>query len=57
MKKGDTILIHSGVGGVGQAAIGYCLFHGLTVFATVGSEERKNFLKNRFPQLSGNTFL
>lgn len=51
MKKGESILIHAGSGGVGQAAISVALSHGLTVFTTVGSVEKREYLKKRFPQL------
>ncbi|KAG5886386.1 hypothetical protein JTB14_033597 [Gonioctena quinquepunctata] len=51
MKRGDSILIHSGTGGVGQAAIRYALHHGCTVYTTVGNQEKKDFLKRLFPQL------
>lgn len=53
MKRGESILIHSGLGGVGQAAIRYALYHGLEVFTTVGSEARKEELRNIFPELKG----
>ncbi|XP_031628812.1 fatty acid synthase-like [Contarinia nasturtii] len=52
MKKGESILIHAGSGGVGQAAINVALHHGLTVYTTVGSKEKREFLKKTFPQLS-----
>lgn len=55
IQRGESILIHSGAGGVGQAAIRYCLFYGLTVFTTVGNEQRKEFIKKLFPQIPGNT--
>ncbi|CAD6999349.1 unnamed protein product [Ceratitis capitata] len=51
MKKGEKILIHAGSGGVGQAAISVALHYGLTVFTTVGSQEKRQFLKERFPKL------
>ncbi|KAH8325813.1 hypothetical protein KR067_008335, partial [Drosophila pandora] len=51
MKKGEKILIHAGSGGVGQAAISVALAHGLTVFTTVGSKEKREFLLKRFPKL------
>ncbi|XP_030383066.1 fatty acid synthase [Scaptodrosophila lebanonensis] len=51
MKKGERILIHAGSGGVGQAAISVALHHGLTVFTTVGSQEKREFLLKRFPKL------
>lgn len=51
MKRGESILIHAGSGGVGQAAISVALSAGLTVFTTVGSKEKRDFLKRTFPQL------
>lgn len=50
--KGESILIHSGSGGVGQAAIRLCLYQGLTVYTTVGNQEKRDFLKEEFPQLT-----
>lgn len=41
---GQTILIHSGAGGVGLAAIAVALSMGCHVFTTVGSEEKKQWL-------------
>lgn len=52
MAPGESILIHSGSGGVGQAAIRLCLHHGLTVYTTVGNQEKRDFLKEEFPQLT-----
>lgn len=51
ISKGKTILIHTGAGGLGQAAIQVALSYGLKVFTTVGSEEKKNYLLRKFPQL------
>ncbi|XP_055550797.1 fatty acid synthase [Wyeomyia smithii] len=51
MKAGESILIHAGSGGVGQAAISVALAGGLTVFTTVGSQEKRDFLKRTFPKL------
>ncbi|NWW67096.1 FAS synthase, partial [Ifrita kowaldi] len=56
MKKGESILIHSGSGGVGQAAIAIALSMGCRVFATVGSTEKREYLQARFPQLDANSF-
>jgi fatty acid synthase len=53
MKKGESVLIHSGSGGVGQAAINICLHAGCTVYTTVGTEEKRNFIKKQFPQVFG----
>ncbi|KAL1476322.1 hypothetical protein MTO96_036591, partial [Rhipicephalus appendiculatus] len=51
MRPGESVLIHSGSGGVGQAAISIALSMGCTVFTTVGSEEKREFLLRHFPQL------
>ncbi|XP_050392804.2 fatty acid synthase [Patella vulgata] len=56
IKKGDKVLIHSGSGGVGQAAISVALHHGCEVFTTCGSMEKREFLKKMFPQLKDNHF-
>ncbi|XP_072763295.1 fatty acid synthase-like [Anoplolepis gracilipes] len=49
MKKGDKVLIHSGTGGVGQAAIYLALHEGCEIFTTVGSVEKRNFIRETFP--------
>lgn len=51
MKKGESILIHAGSGGVGLAAISVALHAGLRVFTTVGSQQKRDFLKKTFPKL------
>ena len=51
MKKGDSVLIHAGSGGVGQAAINVCLHAGCTVYTTVGTPEKREFIKKQFPQV------
>lgn len=51
MRKGESILIHAGSGGVGQAAISVALHAGLTVFTTVGSKDKRDFLKKTFPKV------
>ncbi|XP_054702104.1 fatty acid synthase [Grus americana] len=56
MRKGESILIHSGSGGVGQAAIAIALSMGCRVFTTVGSTEKREYLQARFPQLDANSF-
>lgn len=48
MRKGESILIHAASGGVGQAAIRLCIYHGLTIYATVGTEEKRKFLLEEF---------
>ncbi|XP_041971751.1 fatty acid synthase-like isoform X2 [Aricia agestis] len=51
LKRGESVLIHAGSGGVGQAAINVALFYGCEVFTTVGTPEKRAFLKKLFPQL------
>lgn len=48
LAAGDTVLIHSAAGAVGQAAIILARHIGASVFATVGSEEKKSFLTDTF---------
>lgn len=56
LRRGNKVLIHSGSGGVGQAAIAIALHEGCEVFTTVGSAEKRNYLKERFPQLTDKHF-
>jgi fatty acid synthase len=51
LSKDKSVLIHSGSGGVGQAAINICLHTGCTVYTTVGTQEKRAFIKKRFPQV------
>ncbi|EAW07064.1 putative polyketide synthase [Aspergillus clavatus NRRL 1] len=44
LQQGETILIHSGAGGTGQAAIQIAQHLGAEVFTTVSSEEKKQLL-------------
>ena len=48
IQEGESVLIHSGAGGVGQAAIQIAKIHGLRVFTTVGTEEKRKLLKNLY---------
>ena len=56
ISPGDRVLIHSGSGGVGQAAIAIALAYGCEVFTTVGSTEKKSFLLEKFPELKAEKF-
>ncbi|CAG9791195.1 unnamed protein product [Diatraea saccharalis] len=51
LQHGESILIHAGSGGVGQAAINVALHYGCEVFTTVGNAEKRAFIKKLFPQL------
>ncbi len=44
LAAGEIVLIHGGAGGVGLAAIQYALDRGAIVFATAGSEARRQML-------------
>lgn len=48
LKKGETILIHAGAGGTGQAAIQVAQYLGATIFATVGSKDKKQLLIDEY---------
>ncbi|XP_004432939.1 PREDICTED: fatty acid synthase isoform X2 [Ceratotherium simum simum] len=56
VQPGETVLIHSGSGGVGQAAIAIALSLGCSVFTTVGSAKKQAYLQARFPQLKDTSF-
>uniref|UniRef100_A0A4X2LHQ6 Fatty acid synthase n=1 Tax=Vombatus ursinus TaxID=29139 RepID=A0A4X2LHQ6_VOMUR len=56
IKRGETVLIHSGSGGVGQAAIAIALSMNCRVFTTVGSAEKRAYLQARFPKLDATSF-
>ncbi|KAI0435050.1 putative polyketide synthase [Xylaria sp. FL1042] len=47
-EEGDTVLIHSAAGGVGQACIILAQWRGLEIYATVGSQEKRDFLNNTY---------
>ncbi|KAJ8668380.1 hypothetical protein QAD02_010043 [Eretmocerus hayati] len=51
LRKKDKVLIHAGSGGVGQAAIVLCLHEGCEVFTTVGTPEKRKFIRDVFPQI------
>lgn len=48
VEKKQSILIHSGAGGVGQAAIIVSYALGLNIFTTTGTKTKKKFLQNNF---------
>lgn len=53
IKRGMSVLIHAGTGGVGQAAINVALHYGCTVYTTVGTAEKREFIKKTWPQIKG----
>ncbi|KAF5025548.1 hypothetical protein F66182_2356 [Fusarium sp. NRRL 66182] len=48
LEKGKSVLIHSGAGGVGQAAIQIAQMIGADVYTTVGNEEKVKYLMETF---------
>ncbi|XP_022830419.1 fatty acid synthase [Spodoptera litura] len=51
MRRGESVLVHAGTGGVGQAALAIALHAGCRVFTTVGTPDKRAFLRQRFPTL------
>ena len=45
VRQGQTILIHAAAGGVGQASIQLARHFGLEIFATVGSEDKRQLIE------------
>ncbi|KAF1988100.1 ketoacyl-synt-domain-containing protein, partial [Aulographum hederae CBS 113979] len=56
IKKGDNVLIHSGTGAVGQAAITMCQYFEANCYVTCGNDEKKAFLVERFGLPEENIF-
>ncbi|KAI9642576.1 Reducing polyketide synthase boa9 [Ciborinia camelliae] len=48
LQPGESVLIHSATGGVGLAAIQIAKMIGAEIFATVGTPEKKEFLKKEY---------
>jgi polyketide synthase 5 len=46
IRKGDTVLIHSAAGGIGHAAISVAKHVGATIYATAGSEEKRQLVRD-----------
>nr|GBO08793.1 Fatty acid synthase [Araneus ventricosus]GBO08799.1 Fatty acid synthase [Araneus ventricosus] len=51
LKARQSILIHSGTGGVGQAAINIALALNCEIYTTVGTQEKKKYLRRKYPQI------
>ena len=45
IRPGERVLIHAGTGGVGLAALQWARYVGAEIFATVGSEEKRAYLR------------
>ncbi|KAF2183646.1 hypothetical protein K469DRAFT_710445 [Zopfia rhizophila CBS 207.26] len=48
VRKGESVLIHSGAGGFGQAAIQLAKIFGCDIYVTVGSKEKAEFLSSAY---------
>ena len=48
LQPGETILIHAGAGGTGQAAIQVAEYLGAEVYVTVGSDEKKRLVMDTY---------
>lgn len=48
LEEGESVLIHAAAGGVGQAAIILAQMIGAKIFVTVGSAEKKEYLKSQY---------
>ncbi|KAK4160344.1 hypothetical protein QBC43DRAFT_359689 [Cladorrhinum sp. PSN259] len=48
LRAGETVLIHSAAGGTGQAAVQVARHLGATIIATVGTEDKKELLIERY---------
>ena len=56
LQPDESVLIHSAAGGVGQAAIIIAQSIGATIFATVSTKEKKEYLVNTFHINPGHIF-
>ena len=46
IRKGERVLIHAAAGGVGLAAVHLCQRAGAEIFATAGSDQKREYLRN-----------
>ncbi|KAL4903835.1 hypothetical protein BDW74DRAFT_179426 [Aspergillus multicolor] len=56
VQRGQMVLIHSAAGGLGIAAIQLCQYLGAEIYATVGSDEKREFLIKEFNLSSDRLF-
>ncbi|KAL8660348.1 MAG: hypothetical protein Q9202_006619 [Teloschistes flavicans] len=48
LRRGQSVLIHAAAGGVGQAAVQLATYLGLNVYVTVGTEDKRYLIMERF---------
>ena len=56
LRKDESVLIHAGSGGLGQALISLCQLIGAKIFATVGTLEKKSLLMAKYNITEDNIF-
>ncbi|KAH7357484.1 reducing polyketide synthase [Pyrenochaeta sp. MPI-SDFR-AT-0127] len=56
LRKGQSVLVHAAAGGVGQAVIQLAMHLGLTVYATVGTDDKRKLLIERYNMPEENIF-
>lgn len=56
LKENESILIHSGAGATGMAAITIALSLNCEVYTTVSTNEKRELLKKMFPLLKDENF-
>ncbi|KAF7586871.1 hypothetical protein BBP40_008218 [Aspergillus hancockii] len=56
LRKGQTVLIHAAAGGVGQATIQLARHLGLVIYTTVGTEDQRKLLLEKYGIPQGHIF-
>ncbi|XP_063924503.1 fatty acid synthase-like [Zophobas morio] len=54
MKPSSSVLIHSATGGIGLAALNICLYYKCEIYVTVGTQEKRAYLRENYPQIPDN---
>ncbi|KAJ3652416.1 hypothetical protein Zmor_018384 [Zophobas morio] len=54
MTPGSSVLIHSATGGIGLAALNICLHYKCDIYVTVGTQEKRTYLRENYPQIPDN---
>ncbi|KAF5292080.1 hypothetical protein FQR65_LT11346 [Abscondita terminalis] len=51
LKRSQSVLVHSGTGGIGLSTINVCLHFHCNIFVTVGSSVKRNYLRTLYPDI------
>ena len=54
MTPGSSVLIHSATGGIGLAALNICLHYKCDIYVTVGTQDKRAYLRENYLQIPGN---